>query len=99
MPWGKREVSWDFGHARVKKLRRSEGAQWELERQMGFVFPVQRPLNVVRILGLGRGRRAMEGFWADDDCGIRRRSAERLGGFPDQHRKHLIRIEISDLKR
>jgi len=24
---------------------------------------------------------------------------EKLGGFPDQHRKHLLRVEISDLKR
>jgi len=66
---------------------------------MGSVFSVQRPLNVVRIFGLGRDRRAMKGFWADDHRGIRRRSAPRLGGFPDQHRKHLIWIEISDLKR
>ena len=39
------------------------------------------------------------GFKADDDRGIGRRSAEKLGSFANQNRKHLIWIEISDLKR
>ena len=32
-------------------------------------------------------------------CDSRLRSADRLGRFPDQHRKHLVWIEKSDLKR
>jgi hypothetical protein len=41
---------------------------------------------------------AVSEFRADDDRGICRRLARKLGGVADQHGKHLVWIEISDLK-
>ena len=69
-----------------------------MERQIGFVFPVPKPVEGSADPSSRERWTLRVGVEADDDREIGGTQRKELGGPANQDRQHLIRIDIVDLK-